>query len=230
MALSGEGAICIWNGITDEGRTEFYAWHNGEHMPERVGIPGFRRGRRYIAADAATSPEFFTLYELDSPQVFLGQDYLNRLNSPTPWTRHATAAFRDTSRALTRVHASFGPGPGGILATLMFAPSPDRRAELQDALAADLLPRLVLEPQVTGAHLCLTDVGASDVRTAESSDRTDIGAPPGAVVLIEGCNPEPVAAAAESCLAGLAGMAGGLPKLCLYRLEHTRLKTAGAPG
>ena len=44
MALCGEGAICIWNGITDEGRAEFYAWHNGEHMPERVGIPGFRRG------------------------------------------------------------------------------------------------------------------------------------------------------------------------------------------
>ena len=228
MALCGEGAICIWNGITDEGRAEFYAWHNGEHMPERVGIPGFRRGRRYIAFDEATSPEFFTLYELDSPQVFLAQDYLNRLDSPTPWTRRATAAFRDTSRALTRVHASLGPGPGGILATLRIAPSPG--AELRDALAAEMLPRLVLDPQVTGAHLCLTDVGASEVRTAESRDRTDIGAPPGAVVLIEGCTPEPIATAAESCLARIAGLTDPLPTWGLYRLEYARLKTGGAPG
>jgi hypothetical protein len=229
MALCGEGAICIWNGITDEGRTEFYAWHNGEHMPERVGIPGFRRGRRYIACDEAR-PEFFTLYELDSPQVFLAQDYLNRLDSPTPWTRRATAAFRDTSRALTRVHASLGPGSGGIIATLRFAPSPEMGAELRDVLAAEMLPRLVLDSQVTGAHLCLTDVGASEVRTAESRDRTDIGAPPGVVVLIEGCNPEPVAAAAERCLARITGLAEAPSAWGLYRLEYTRLKTAGALG
>ena len=58
MALSGEGAICIWNDITDEGRDEFYAWHLAEHMPERVGIPGFLRGRprgRFTGASSAAS-------------------------------------------------------------------------------------------------------------------------------------------------------------------------------
>src|SRR5262245_5049780 len=63
MALAGDGAICIWNDIADESRDDFYAWHLTEHMPERTAIPGFRRGRRYIACDAATRPEFFTLYE-----------------------------------------------------------------------------------------------------------------------------------------------------------------------
>jgi len=32
----------------------------------------------------------------------------------------ATAHFRDTSRALARVLASVGPGPGGSLATIRF--------------------------------------------------------------------------------------------------------------
>jgi hypothetical protein len=54
--LAGEGVIAIWNGIAP---AAFYDWH----MPQRVGIPGFRRGRRTIAADTATHPEFFTLYE-----------------------------------------------------------------------------------------------------------------------------------------------------------------------
>ena len=87
MSLAGQAVVAIWNGIAEEGRTEFYEWHNREHMPERVGIPGFRRGRRYVAKYG--HPEFFTLYEADSAEVLVGQDYLNRLNNPTPWTRNA---------------------------------------------------------------------------------------------------------------------------------------------
>ena len=80
--LAGEGAVAIWNGIADAGRADFYAWHLHEHMPERVGIPGFVRGRRYRAADAQTQPEFFTLYETQTFQVIQGADYLARLNDP----------------------------------------------------------------------------------------------------------------------------------------------------
>src|SRR4051812_4319050 len=109
MSLSGEGAICIWNDITDEGEAEFYAWHIEEHIPERVGIPGFIRGRRYVACDDASEPKFFTLYETATPEVHVGQDYMNRLNAPTDWTRRATQGFRNTFRALTRVKTSFGP-------------------------------------------------------------------------------------------------------------------------
>ena len=78
--LAGEAVVAIWNDIPADTREQFYDWHINEHMPERVGIPGFRRGRRYIAIDAATRPEFFTLYELDTMQVAQGTDYANRLN------------------------------------------------------------------------------------------------------------------------------------------------------
>ena len=53
MALAGKGAIIIWNDITPEGRDEFYDWHLHEHIPERLGVPGFRRGSRSIAIIAA---------------------------------------------------------------------------------------------------------------------------------------------------------------------------------
>ena len=108
--LAGEGAVAIWNGIAEAGRAEFYKWHLHEHMPERVGIPGFVRGRRYRAADGTTQPEFFTLYETQSFQVIQGSDYQSRLNAPTPWTRTATAHFLSTTRSLTRVVASHGVG------------------------------------------------------------------------------------------------------------------------
>ena len=112
--LAGEAVVAIWNGITPEARAQFYDWHTNEHMPERVGIPGFRRGRRYIAADADTTPEFFTLYETHTMEVLQGSDYANRLNAPTAGTRATTAQFRDTSRALSRVIVSHGPGMGGM--------------------------------------------------------------------------------------------------------------------
>jgi len=53
MSLAGKGAVAIWHDIVPEGRDEFYAWHGREHMPERAGIPGFLRGRRYIALAGA---------------------------------------------------------------------------------------------------------------------------------------------------------------------------------
>ena len=86
MSLAGQGIVAIWHDIVPEGRQEFYEWHNREHMPERMGIPGFRRGRRYIAV-TGSSPMFFCFYEGDSLDVVAGPDYLQRLNNPSEWTR-----------------------------------------------------------------------------------------------------------------------------------------------
>jgi hypothetical protein len=119
MSLAGQGVVAIWNDVLPEGRADFFEWHNREHMPERVGIPGFRRGRRYIALSG--TPEFFTLYETDSPEVLAGADYLARLNNPTPWTRRATAPFRNVALSPCRVALSLGTGQGGLLATLRVA-------------------------------------------------------------------------------------------------------------
>ena len=139
--LAGEAVIATWNGITPEGRDEFYAWHIQEHIPERVGIPGFRRGRRYVAVTPDTRPEFFTLYETDTMQVLQGVDYANRLNAPTPWTKAATAHFRDTARALARVLASEGPGMGGFLLTVRFDIEPGDAPQLATWSAKRLASR-----------------------------------------------------------------------------------------
>ncbi|MBM3531267.1 MAG: hypothetical protein FJX62_24605, partial [Alphaproteobacteria bacterium] len=104
MSLAGEGAVAIWHDIVPEGREEFYAWHCSEHMPERVGIPGFLRGRRYAAIRADL--EFFNLYEALSPQVVAGTDYQTRLNNPTPWTLAAVKHFRKVARSICRVAAT----------------------------------------------------------------------------------------------------------------------------
>lgn len=215
--LAGEAVVAIWNGITEEGRAEFYAWHLHEHMPERVGIPGFRRGRRYIAADAATFPEFFTLYETDTMQVLQSQDYSNRLNAPTPWTKSATSHFRDTFRSLARVLESRGPGMGAAILTIRYdTDDPDALLPLIRAAAE--------APRITGAHLCVADRAASGVKTAEAQGRTDIQEPPAQFLMIEATD----AAALADLAPNTALQAAGATQITrgTYLHEYTRTKTA----
>lgn len=220
MALLGAGAVCIWNDITDEGRAEFYDWHLNEHMPERAAVPGFLRSRRFIATNEATRPEFFTLYETRDPGVLTSEAYLARLNAPTPWTKTATQAFRNTSRALTSVKASLGPGAGGALATLRFDIAADRRDEAIARIAGALLPEIARRAQIAAAHLCVTDQSASAARTAESRERSDIQAAPNWIILIEACGKDAARTAAGAAVERLA--AEGLTSEAIagvYRLE-----------
>ena len=118
MALPGKGAVAIWHDIAPEGRDQFYAWHGQEHMPERVAIPGFLRGRRYVAV--AGAPEYFNLYETGSTAVLAGRDYLDRLDHPTPWTTATVTHFRGVARSLCEVDCTFGEGEGGLVATFRY--------------------------------------------------------------------------------------------------------------
>jgi hypothetical protein len=218
--LAGEAAVAIWNAVTPEGRAEFYAWHLHEHMAERVGIPGFRRGRRFVAVDGTTQPEFFTLYEADTMQVLQGQDYANRLNAPSDWTKRATRGFRDTSRGLARVLASHGVGPGGVMLTLRF----DAPAAAIPAMRS-LVASAAEAARVTGAHLLITDDAASNEDSAEKQGRADITPPPAWIILAEATDAEalaPLLREAELLAAG----ANAAPQRGTYRLEFMRLKTA----
>jgi len=174
------GAITIWQDVRPEGREDFFAWHNGEHMPERVGIPGFLRGRRYGAL--AGAPEFFTLYETAGAEVPTSAAYLERLNHPTEQTRRLAPMMINNVRSLCRVEWSRGHVSGGLMATLRFD------AEDGDGLLALLherLPKVLERPGIVGAHLCLGDKGASSVQTEEKKGRPP-ALVPGWVVLVEG--------------------------------------------
>ena len=220
--LAGEAVVAIWNGIAPELRERFYDWHMNEHMPERVGIPGFRRGRRYIAADSTTAPEFFTLYEADSMPVLTGADYAARLNDPTPGTSEVTAGFLTTTRALTAVEESRGPGMGGAIGTIRF--------EAEEWLAPEL--RTVTRgaaslPRIAGAHLLRTNLPASGVRTTETRNRTDLTTPPAWVLLIEAT--DPAALELTDLAVALARVGAREPmRAGTYRLEFVRAKTGFA--
>jgi hypothetical protein len=183
MSLLGKGAVAIWHDAPRDGREDYFEWHNREHMHERVGVSGFLRGRRYGALDG--QPEFFTLYETESLAVLTGPDYTARLNNPTPWTRRVAAQLQNGVRSLCTVALSVGAGQGGLMATLRYDLADGAEAKHRDWLEPTLR-ELVKRPGVTGAHLCLGDLAASSVQTAEKKMRPVQAKTPNWVVLVEG--------------------------------------------
>ena len=229
MSLAGLGVVAIWHDIAPEARDDFHEWHNREHMPERVGIPGFRRGRRYVAIEGA--PEYFNLYEADSAEVLGGQDYLNRLNAPTPWTQRVIPHFRNVARSICRVAFTNGTGSGGIMLTMRFAIDAVRREGTVEALRRRILPPVVYRKGVTGVHLCLADEAASNIVTAERRARAnDATAVPSWVLLIEGISQQDVSGAADDIAPTLAAHEARDMERAVYRLENTRLKTPWTAG
>ena len=220
MALEGGGAIIIWNDIAPDGRDEFYDWHINEHIPERLAIPGFRRGSRYRAMSSVTSPEFLTLYEISGASVATSAAYLARLNAPTDWTKRATSYFRNTSRALTQIVLSLGPGQGGVMGTVRFDSSPEGRTRVQNlASARMLLEKIAAMPRVTGVHLCTTDSDASAAKTTESRERRDILVAPAGALLIEGCDVAAVSLGIADVMTSV-DLDRAVTTTGLYLLEH----------
>ena len=223
MGLIGGGAVCIWHDLLPDALDDFYEWHNREHMPERIGIRGFRRGRRYIALHG--KPQFFNLYEVDDAGVLGGADYLARLNHPTPWTRRVVPSFRNVARALCGVAYSDGAGEGGVMLTLRFDIAPPQRSGAAESLRERLLPPRVLDKGIAGVHLCIADEQASRIETAERKARAGATEVPAWIVLIEGTSAAAVDAPGDALMSSLAadlGVALSAIDRATYSLQHTR--------
>jgi hypothetical protein len=69
MALRGRAFNAMWSSLSEGYAHELDRWHTIEHMPERLAVPGFLRGRRYIDA-TASDQSMFILYEVAHIETF----------------------------------------------------------------------------------------------------------------------------------------------------------------
>lgn len=220
MTLLGAGAMVFWHDLVGDD-DDYNHWHSFEHMAERVGIPGFHRGRRYRAHLGA--PEYFNMYETAGPETLTSPAYLERLNDPTPWTKASLGGFRNSNRTLCRIAASHGKGTGGYLLTVRLSPASGGDAALAAVLSETVLPDLARRALIVGAHLLRADEAASRVETEEKAlrDRPDEVAD--WVVLVEAMGPAPLEALLEAELAepALAGQGAASGRQgAIYRLLH----------
>jgi hypothetical protein len=197
--LAGQAVMVNWTDVAQAHRHAYYEWHSREHMVGRVALPGFCRGRRYIAAQA--SRDFLICYEVEDIGVLSSKAYLDKANAPSELTRRTTPLVKNSSRALARVRASLGLGTGGCALTLRFDAEPGREEELEHHLRSEALPRLAEIAEITGAHFCVADMEASTIVPTERKGRpTTI---PKWIVIVEGVSLEGLNAACDTHLNAL---------------------------
>jgi len=151
MPLLGSAAMLLSFDVEAGAIEEHDRWHTHEHLPERLSIPGFLRGTRWIASGAGA--RYMVLYEVENLQTLASEAYLTRLNNPTPWTRKVMPHYRGMIRGLCTVLGSFGFGQGGAAALIRFTPEPQRVAALHGWLLEEALPAVPGMSGLGSAHL-----------------------------------------------------------------------------
>lgn len=72
---------------------EFNAWYDTEHVPERVAVPGFDSGRRYVCIDG--HPKYLAMYDMTHAGVLDTEGYLRVSGDrASPWTKRVTSRVK----------------------------------------------------------------------------------------------------------------------------------------
>jgi hypothetical protein len=200
MTLAGDGLLGLWFDIAPDRLDDFYEWHNREHMPERLGNPGFRSGRRFLAVRGKR--QFMVLYETLSPDNVAGPEYMHNIRFESEWS--LSHDLINNSRAIFRVQCSYGHGQGGSVASIRFNAADGRSEDVRRFLAHSVLPRLVDEPGVSAAHLLKVDeraMHASSNQGITFKPEPNQEVAPQWLVLVEGSKtPEVLGAAVEAAI------------------------------
>ena len=144
--MSGHGILAIWNDCRRGREADFDKWFQGEHLQERLAVPGFLFGRRHEAISGASG--YFNFYLVESPAVLTSKPYLERLDNPTPLTRTIMAeVFINMNRTVCRRVARRGAFRGAYAVTARFNAAPEV-TDLQNILDAE-----IADPAVAGGEI-----------------------------------------------------------------------------
>jgi hypothetical protein len=159
------GILSVFNDCAPEGMEHFERWYIREHLQERVGVPGFRFGRRYELVSGGDR-RFFAFYEVEDAAVLASPPYVARLNAPTPWTTESMKHFRNMVRTVCDLSAAAGDLIGSHAVVLRadgtMAPTP---------AAGDLVRALAAEDGVARVQLWTASAGQTPSDTAEMRSR-----------------------------------------------------------
>ena len=212
--MLGAAAVAIWCDVALEVKHEYDDWHVHEHTPERLAIPGFLRGSRWVSLDGRNA--YFILYELEALSVLTAGPYLERLNNPTPWSVKMMPHHRNMVRSLCRVESTSGMGLGEAMLTI----------RLTHSIGTELLSSLPARKGLAAAHL-LRDAG--QVQGAPTTEQKIRGGDGSAdwVVLVNGYRTSDLEGLAAGELNEAALVANGAAPgsvAQVYRLAYTLSK------
>ena len=227
MPLLGPAAMLLGFDVAAEAIEEHDDWHTHEHLPERLSIPGFRRGSRWVALQGG--PRYMVLYEVEGLETLTGPHYLERLNRPTPWTTKMMAHYRGMIRGLCTIAASSGSGLGPFAALVRFGAAAGAEERLSAWLRREILQGLPMRPGLGSVHL-LQAAAAAPMTNEQRLRGADGGVD--RALLVTGYRQEALAALAGAELAAgrLAAEGAAGATVALYRTDFTLVAGEVAAG
>ncbi len=167
--MDAGGAVLLLFDIAGNAIPEHDHWHTQEHMPERLAIPGFLRGSRWIAR--SPGQRYCVLYEVAEPAVLESPEYRERLDHPTPWTSAMMKHYVGMSRTLCSVEAKGGSGLGAFMCLVRFAARAGREEELRQWLADRISRDMSERPGFSVCYLLTQAVEAAMTREQQIRGR-----------------------------------------------------------
>ena len=121
---SQQDILAIFNDCVPSREAEFEEWFQGEHLLERLAVPGFLFGRRHQAISGSNG--YFNFYLVESPAVLTSKPYLERLDNPTPMTKKIMSeVFINMNRTVCHRTLRRGGFRGAYAITVRFNETPD---------------------------------------------------------------------------------------------------------
>ncbi|MCP4237783.1 MAG: hypothetical protein GY770_30140 [Aestuariibacter sp.] len=164
MRLEKNGLMAFWSDIKPDYVLQFQEWHNCEHIPERISIPGFYRGSRYRASDGR--PHFLMFYETESPDIMNSGPYIDALNSPSSWTKEALNYFRNPVRNIYQLVFSCGD-EGSLVAPWLTSVRFNCSIGTDFSQMSNWIAAIVLQSDVYRARLFEVEKEISSIMTSE---------------------------------------------------------------
>ena len=101
--------LAVWMDPAPEREDDLNRWYAEEHLPDRLSMPGWLRGRRYVSLEGAH--KYVALYDLEDLSALSSPKYKEAQANPTPWTRRVDDSLRARTRTEYELLQSLGQSP-----------------------------------------------------------------------------------------------------------------------
>jgi hypothetical protein len=159
-----DGFLVVLSDVKSANDRDYLNWLTTEHVQERLGIPGFLAVRIFrVPIDGGH--RYLIWYRLASADIVDSPAYLERLNHPTEWSQRIMPILGNFGRGGGRVAASVGHERGSTIRVVGLSEvSIDARKTLAGVETV---------PEINSAHVLITDLKKSEIRTNERELRTN---------------------------------------------------------
>ena len=215
MPLLGRGMLVTFTEVAPEHEEEFNEWYNREHIDERVFMPGFKRARRYLAADNSARVKYFATYETDAVRDLCAPEYMKLLGDQSPWSKKVMGLFTHFDRLTLACTVDLTHGFTGAAGIARFFPPDGQKDALRRRLAEAALPEAIKQPGVLGACILENDLDVANEGLKAQGKPVPEGQQQEWMVIVDTDTPQSATVALEKVF-GANGLADlGLPSTAI---------------